>query len=93
MKFGIVYHTGAFGIEPEQVTAIARHAEQRGFESFFTTEHIALYPGAAVGSASFPPSTPMADPLECWLRRGGHRADHARDGRAAGPVPPAGGAR
>ena len=64
MKFGIVYHTGAFGIEPEQVTSVARHAEQCGFESFFTTEHIALYPGAAAGRMVFPSDTPIADPLE-----------------------------
>jgi alkanesulfonate monooxygenase SsuD/methylene tetrahydromethanopterin reductase-like flavin-dependent oxidoreductase (luciferase family) len=43
MKYGVVYHTAFFGIEPEQVTAVARHAEECGFESFFTTEHIALY--------------------------------------------------
>ncbi len=65
MKFGIVYHTGAFGIEPEQVTAIARHAEQRGFESFFATEHIALYPGAAAGRMVFPSDTPIADRSRC----------------------------
>jgi probable F420-dependent oxidoreductase len=64
MKFGIVYHTGAFGIDPEQVTSVARHAEQCGFESFFTTEHIALYPGAAAGRMVFPSDTPIADPLE-----------------------------
>jgi probable F420-dependent oxidoreductase len=64
MKFGLVYHTGAFGIEPEQVTAIARHAEQCGFESFFTTEHIALYPGVTLGRIPIAPDTPIADPLE-----------------------------
>ena len=64
MKFGLVYHTGAFGIEPEQVTAIARHAEQCGFESFFTTEHIALYPGVTLGRMPIAPDTPIADPLE-----------------------------
>jgi len=64
MKFGLVYHTGAFGIEPEQVTSVARHAEQRGFESFFTTEHIALYPGVTLGRMPIAPDTPIADPLE-----------------------------
>lgn len=64
MKFGVVYHTGSFGIEPERVAATARHAEQRGFESFYTTEHIALYPGARLGRAIIPPDTPIADPLE-----------------------------
>jgi probable F420-dependent oxidoreductase len=64
MKYGVVYHTGYFGIDPEQVTAIARHAEQLGFESFFTTEHIALYPGAKLGRMVIAPDTPIADPLE-----------------------------
>jgi probable F420-dependent oxidoreductase len=64
MKFGLVYHTGMFGIDPEQVTAFARHAEQCGFESFFTTEHIALYPGVTLGRMPIAPDTPIADPLE-----------------------------
>lgn len=64
MKYGLVYHTGMFGIDPEQVTAFARHAEQCGFESFFTTEHIALYPGVTLGRMPIAPDTPIADPLE-----------------------------
>ncbi|HEX3751489.1 MAG TPA: LLM class F420-dependent oxidoreductase [Streptosporangiaceae bacterium] len=60
----MVYHTGFFGIEPEQVTAVARHAEECGFESFFTTEHIALYPGVTLGRVPIAPDTPIADPLE-----------------------------
>jgi probable F420-dependent oxidoreductase len=64
MKYGVVYHTGFFGIAPEQVTAVARHAEECGFESFFTTEHIALYPGVTLGRMPIAPDTPIADPLE-----------------------------
>ena len=64
MKFGLVYHTGMFGIDPEQVTALAQHAERCGFESFFTTEHIALYPGVTLGRMPIAPDTPIADPLE-----------------------------
>jgi probable F420-dependent oxidoreductase len=64
MKYGLVYHTGLFGIDPEQVTALAQHAEQCGFESFFTTEHIALYPGVTLGRMPIAPDTPIADPLE-----------------------------
>jgi probable F420-dependent oxidoreductase len=64
MQFGLVYHTGFFGIDPEQVTALAQHAEQSGFESFFTTEHIALYPGVTLGRMPIAPDTPIADPLE-----------------------------
>ncbi|HEY6499814.1 MAG TPA: TIGR03619 family F420-dependent LLM class oxidoreductase [Streptosporangiaceae bacterium] len=64
LKYGVVYHTGFFGIAPEQVTAVARHAEECGFESFFTTEHIALYPGVTLGRMPIAPDTPIADPLE-----------------------------
>src|SRR3984893_13588350 len=65
MKFGLMYNTGFLGTDPDQMVAVARHAEQCGFESFYTPEHIALYPGASVGAAVFPASTPIADPLEC----------------------------
>jgi probable F420-dependent oxidoreductase len=64
MKYGVVYHTGFFGIEPEQVTGVARHAEECGFESFFTTEHIALYRGVTLGRVPIAADTPIADPLE-----------------------------
>jgi probable F420-dependent oxidoreductase len=65
MKFGLMYNTGFLGTDPDQMIAVARHAEQCGFESFYTPEHIALYPGASVGPAIFPAATPIADPLEC----------------------------
>jgi len=45
--------------------AVARDAEDCGFESFYVPEHIALNPGAAVGVAVFPSATPIAHPLEC----------------------------
>src|SRR5271169_1491170 len=60
-----MYNTGVYGVDPDAMIAVARHAEDCGFESFYVPEHIALYPGAAVGSAVFPPATPIADPLEC----------------------------
>lgn len=65
MKFGLIYNTGYHGTDPDQMIAVARHAEQCGFESFYVPEHIALYPGAAVGPVVFPASMPIADPLEC----------------------------
>src|SRR5580693_4649187 len=65
MKFGLIYNTGYYGTDPDQLTAAARHAEACGFESFYLTEHIALYPGATVGSFTIPASMPIADPLEC----------------------------
>jgi probable F420-dependent oxidoreductase len=65
VKFGVMYNTGVYGVDPDAMIAVARHAEDCGFESFYVPEHIALYPGAAVGPAVFPPATPIADPLEC----------------------------
>ena len=65
MKFGLIYNTGYYGTDPDQLIAAARHAEACGFESFYVTEHIALYPGATVGPVTFPASLPIADPLEC----------------------------
>ena len=66
MKFGVTYNTGYYGaVDPDAMTAVARHAEDCGFESFYVPEHVALYPGASVGAVSFPPDLPIADPLEC----------------------------
>ncbi len=65
MKFGLSYNTGVYGTDPDQMIAVARHAESCGFESFYCPEHIALYPGASVGAVTFPAATPVADPLEC----------------------------
>ena len=65
MKFGLIYNTGYYGTDPDQLIAAARHAEACGFESFYVTEHIALYPGATVGPVTIPASMPIADPLEC----------------------------
>ena len=65
VKFGIIYNSGNYGTDPDALIGIARHAEDCGFESFYTPEHVALYPGASVGAVSFPPDLPIADPLEC----------------------------
>src|SRR5271169_3325062 len=64
MKFGISYNTGYYGVDPDGMIAVARHAEDCGFESFYAPEHIALYPGARAGAVEFPPALPIADPLE-----------------------------
>lgn len=64
MKVGIVYNTGSYGVDPRTVIAVARHAERCGFESFYVPEHIALYPGAKIGPFEFPPTLPIAAPLE-----------------------------
>jgi probable F420-dependent oxidoreductase len=65
VKFGLMYNTAHEGFDPDLMAAVARHAEVCGFESFFTPEHIVLYPGAAVGQMTFPPDLAVADPLDC----------------------------
>jgi probable F420-dependent oxidoreductase len=65
VKFGISYNTGYYGLDPDSMAAVARHAEDCGFESFYVPEHIVLYPGAKAGAVEFPPSLAVADPLEC----------------------------
>ena len=65
MKFGVLYHTAYSGADPDNLIALAGHAEDRGFESFYLPEHIVLDPGASVGTATFPPGLAIADPLEC----------------------------
>ena len=35
MEFGLFYNTGYYGTDPDQMIALARHAEQCGFESFY----------------------------------------------------------
>ena len=63
MKFGLSVDIAFYGPDADETIAVARHAEQCGFEAFYFPEHIALYPGASVGPAVFPASTPIADPL------------------------------
>jgi probable F420-dependent oxidoreductase len=65
MRFGLNYNTGFVGTDPANLKAIARHADDLGFESFYVPEHVTLYPGARVGEAVFAPDLPIADPLEC----------------------------
>ena len=65
MKFAVFYSTAFHGTDPDAMVAVAQHAEDRGFESFYVPEHVALYPGAMVGAATFQPDLPIADPLEC----------------------------
>jgi alkanesulfonate monooxygenase SsuD/methylene tetrahydromethanopterin reductase-like flavin-dependent oxidoreductase (luciferase family) len=66
VRLGVSCNTGAYGVvDPDAMIAVARHAEDCGFESFYVPEHVALYPGASLGAVSFPPGLPIADPLEC----------------------------
>jgi len=97
VKFGIsynIYSTGYHGVDPDNMAAVARHAEDCGFESFYVSEHVVLYPGAKAGAVEFPPSLAVADPLECLTFVAARdRADLAGDGRLAVALPPPGGAR
>jgi alkanesulfonate monooxygenase SsuD/methylene tetrahydromethanopterin reductase-like flavin-dependent oxidoreductase (luciferase family) len=43
VKFGVICNTGHHGVDPDGMIAVARHAEDRGFESFYMPEHVALY--------------------------------------------------
>jgi probable F420-dependent oxidoreductase len=65
MKFGLAYNTAYYGTDPELMAEAARHAEACGFESFYVSEHIVLYPGASEGPFVFPADLAVADPLEC----------------------------
>ena len=66
MKFGLAYNTAYHGTDPDLMAAAARHAEKCGFESFCMSEHIVMYPGAALpGYVPLPPDLAVADPLEC----------------------------
>jgi probable F420-dependent oxidoreductase len=66
LKFGLAYNTAYYGTDPDLMAATARHAEKCGFESFYTSEHIVVYPGATLpGYVSIPPDVAVADPLGC----------------------------
>ncbi|MCC8243242.1 TIGR03619 family F420-dependent LLM class oxidoreductase [Saccharothrix luteola] len=65
MKFAVSYSTPYFGVDPDRLVAYARHAEECGFEALYLPEHIAVYPGASVGTHEIPPALPYADPLDC----------------------------
>jgi probable F420-dependent oxidoreductase len=66
LKFGLSYNTAYHGADPDLMAAAARHAEKCGFESFYMSEHIVMYPGAALpGYVPLPSDLAVADPLEC----------------------------
>ncbi|BDU00899.1 MULTISPECIES: TIGR03619 family F420-dependent LLM class oxidoreductase [Nocardia] len=64
MKFAVSYSTPFFGVDPDRLLGYAQHAERCGFEAIYLPEHVALYPGAAVGPMEFTPTVPFADPLD-----------------------------
>lgn len=59
-----------FMLRPQQMTAVARRAEQLGFESVWVAEHLVFptritsrYPYSAEGVPPINPATPLLDPL------------------------------
>jgi probable F420-dependent oxidoreductase len=66
LKFGLAFNTAVHGTDPELMVGAARRAEECGFESFYTSEHIVTYPGAMLpGYVALPPDLAVADPLTC----------------------------
>ena len=73
MKFGIMYaNTGYFGL-PEHAAELAKAAEEVGFDSLWTVEHVlvpkgyqSVYPYHRSGRLRGPDETPMPDPL-LWM--------------------------
>src|SRR5258708_6474868 len=45
MKLGLLYANVGAGMSPEGAAAVARHAEQAGFESLWTVEHVVVPAG------------------------------------------------
>ncbi|HZU58037.1 MAG TPA: LLM class F420-dependent oxidoreductase [Actinocrinis sp.] len=62
--FALSYSTPFFGADPNRLLTVARHAEQCGFDALYVPEHVAMYPGAQLGSWSVPPTLPFPDPLD-----------------------------
>jgi hypothetical protein len=60
MKFGVSCNTGAYGVvDPDAMIAVARHAEDCGFESFYVpaagTSQVRSPSGKTIRSHSRPP--------------------------------------
>ena len=74
MKFGIVYaNTGAAAVDPEAAVSLAQIAEEAGFESLWTVEHVVVpagyesqYPYSKSGKMPGGEESPIPDPL-IWL--------------------------
>jgi probable F420-dependent oxidoreductase len=73
MKLGLLYANIGPGVDPEGAVAIATRAEEVGFESLWTVEHVVV-PGGYVSRYPYDPSgrmpggedAPIPDPL-VWL--------------------------
>ena len=62
--FALRYATPFFGADPNRLVAVARQAEESGFEAIYVPEHVALYPQAKIGGWEVPTDLPYPDPLD-----------------------------
>lgn len=73
MKFGLVFANTGFGATPDGAVALGRIAEESGFESIWTVEHVVVpagyesqYPYSPTGKMPGREDNPIPDPL-IWL--------------------------
>lgn len=73
MKFGIVFANTGKAVEPEGAAALGRIAEEAGFDSVWTVEHVVVpsgyessYPYSPSGKMPGSEESPIPDPL-IWL--------------------------
>src|SRR5438132_3416452 len=73
MRFGIIFANVGNAVTPEGATALATIAEENGFESLWTVEHVVVpagyqspYPYSPTGKMPGPEESPIPDPL-IWL--------------------------
>ena len=87
MKYGILFANTMHWVKGAGAIDMARSAEDAGFESLWTVEHVvypddysSTYPYSADGKMPAQPSTPIPDPL-IWLAyvASGNDLDSARD--------------
>jgi probable F420-dependent oxidoreductase len=73
MKFGLLFANTGAAVTPEGAAALAQIAEENGFESLWTVEHVVVpagyespYPYSPTGKMPGPEESPIPDPL-IWL--------------------------
>ena len=73
MRFGIIFANVGRAVTPDGAEALARIAEENGFESLWTVEHVVVpaeykspYPYSPTGRMPGPEESPIPDPL-IWL--------------------------
>jgi len=73
MRFGILYANTGLAVAPDGATALAQIAEESGFESLWTVEHVgvpagyaSVYPYSPSGRMPGAEESPIPDPL-IWL--------------------------